>query len=212
MVSLNKACTNAAPRSQLVDDRGSKRILHYNYFQNATYAYTIYVPQTYAWSVSTRLVLMQLPVPSPSTTEDKNASTLQLFSECHLRLHYICTAKLCMVGLNKACTNAAPRSQLVDDRGSKRILHYNYFQNATYAYTIYVPQTYAWSVSTRLVLMQLPVPSPSTTEDKNASALQLFSECHLRLHYICTAKLCMVGLNKACTNASARSKPVDDRG
>ena len=94
----------------------------------------------------------------------------------------------------------------------KTHLHYNYFQNATYAYTIYVPQTYAWSVSTRLVLMRLPVPSPLTTEDQNASALQLFSECHLRLHYIFAADLCMVGLNKACTNASARSKPIDDRG
>ena len=55
----------------------------------------------------------------------------------------------------------------------------HYFQNATYAYTIYLPQTYAWSVSTRLVLMRLPVPSPSTTEDQNASALQLFSEWRL---------------------------------
>ena len=43
-----------------------------------------------------------------------------------------------------------------------------------YAYTIYWPQSYAWSVSTRLVLTRLPVPSPSTTEDQNASALQLF--------------------------------------
>ena len=81
-----------------------------------------------------------------------------------------------------------------------------------YAHTIYVPPTYPWSVSTRLVLTRLPVPSPSTTEDQNASAPQLFSECHLRLHYICATNLCMVGLNKACTNANARSQPVDDRG
>ena len=85
------------------------------------YAYTIYLPQSYAWSVSTRLVLMRLPVPSLLTTEDQNGSALQLFSECHLRLHYIFATKLCMVGLNKACTNAAARSQPVDDRGSKRI-------------------------------------------------------------------------------------------
>ena len=85
------------------------------------YAHTIYLPQTYAWSVSTRLVLTRLPVPSPLTTEDQNTSALQLFSECHLRLHYIFAANLCMVGLNKACTNAAARSQPVDDRGSKRI-------------------------------------------------------------------------------------------
>ena len=50
-----------------------------------------------------------------------------------------------------------------------------------YAYTAYLLQSYAWSVSTRLVLTQLPVPSPSTTEDQNASALQLFLECHLSL-------------------------------
>ena len=50
------------------------------------YAHTIYVPPTYPWSVSTRLVLTRLPVPSPSTTEDQNASTLQLFSEWHLSL------------------------------------------------------------------------------------------------------------------------------
>ena len=50
-----------------------------------------------------------------------------------------------------------------------------------YAHTIYVPPTYPWSVSTRLVLAWLPVPSPSTTEDQNAFALQLFSECHLLL-------------------------------
>ena len=80
-----------------------------------------------------------------------------------------------------------------------------------YAHTIYLPQTYAWSVSTRLVLTWLPVPSPSTTEDQNVSALQLFSECHLRLHYIFTANLCMVGLNKACIKAPAHSEPVDDR-
>ena len=43
-----------------------------------------------------------------------------------------------------------------------------------YAHTIYVPPTYPWSVSTRLVLTRLPVPSSSTTEDHNASALQLF--------------------------------------
>ena len=81
-----------------------------------------------------------------------------------------------------------------------------------YARTIYVPSIYPWSVSTRLVRTRLHVPSPSTTEDQNASALQLFSECHLRLHYICTANLSMVGLNKACTNASARSQPIDDQG
>ena len=85
------------------------------------YAHTIYVPPTYPWSVSTRLVLTRLPIPSPLTTEDQNAFALQLFSECHLRLHCICAANLCMVGLNKACTNAAARSQPVDDRGSKRI-------------------------------------------------------------------------------------------
>ena len=43
-----------------------------------------------------------------------------------------------------------------------------------YAHTIYVRPTYPWSVSTRLVLTRLLVPSPSTTEDQNASALQLF--------------------------------------
>ena len=43
------------------------------------YAHTIYAPPTYPWSVSTRLVLMRLPVPSPSATEDHNADTLQLF-------------------------------------------------------------------------------------------------------------------------------------
>ena len=128
------------------------------------YARTIYVPPTDPWSVSTRLVLTRLPIPSPSKTEDHHTDALQLF------------------------------------------------KNATYAYTIYVPQTYAWSVSTRLVLTCLPIPSPSTTEDHNTSALQLFSECHLRLHYIYTANLCMVGVNKACTNVSARSKPADDRG
>ena len=61
-----------------------------------------------------------------------------------------------------------------------------------YAHTIYVPPTYPWSVSTRLVLTRLPLPSPSTTEDHNANALQLFWECHLRLHYICTVNLSMV--------------------
>ena len=98
------------------------------------YAHTIYVPPTYPWSVSTRLVLTWLPVPSPSKTEDHNANALQLFSECHLRLHYICTANLCMVGLNKACTNAFARSKPVDDRGSKTHLHYNYVLNATSRY------------------------------------------------------------------------------
>ena len=58
-------------------------------------------------------------------------------------------------------------------------MHYNYFENVTYAYTIYVPPTYPWSVSTRFVLTRLPVLSLSTTEDQNAYALQLFSECHL---------------------------------
>ena len=43
-----------------------------------------------------------------------------------------------------------------------------------YAHTIYVPPTYSWSVSTRLVLMRLPLPSPLTTEDHNVDALQLF--------------------------------------
>ena len=62
-----------------------------------------------------------LVIPSSSTTEDQNAFVLQLFSECHLRLHYICTANLSMFGLNKACTNASARSEPVDDRGSKRI-------------------------------------------------------------------------------------------
>ena len=30
------------------------------------------------------------------------------------------------------------------------------------------------------------------------------------LHYECSAELCMVSLNKACTKAPARSKPVKD--
>ena len=90
-----------------------------------------------------------------------------------------------MVGLNKACTNAAAHSQPVHDRGSKRICTTTIFRMPPTP-TLYT-QTYAWSVSTRLVLMRLPVPSPSTTEDQNASALQLFSECHLRLHYIFAA-------------------------
>ena len=81
-----------------------------------------------------------------------------------------------------------------------------------YAHTIYVPPTNPWSVSTRLVLTRLRIPSPLTTEDHNADALQIFGESHLRLHYICTANLSMVGLNKACTNASARSEPIDGRG
>ena len=63
-----------------------KKHLYCSYFWNATYAYTIYLPQTYTWLVSTRLVLTRLPVPSPSTTEDENASTLQLFSEWYLSL------------------------------------------------------------------------------------------------------------------------------
>ena len=81
-----------------------------------------------------------------------------------------------------------------------------------YAHTIYVPPTYPWAVSTRLVLTRMPVPSLSKNEDHNADALQLFSECHLRLHYICSTNLSMVGLNKACTNAAAHSQPVKDRG
>ena len=38
------------------------------------------------------------------------------------------------------------------------------------AHTIYVLPYYTWSVSTRLVLRRLPVPSPLTTEDHNAYA------------------------------------------
>ena len=43
-----------------------------------------------------------------------------------------------------------------------------------YAHTMHVSSTYLWWVSTRLVLMRLPIPSPSTTKDHNANALQLF--------------------------------------
>ena len=86
-----------------------------------------------------------------------------------------------MVGLNKACTYAAARFPARRRLGIITHLHYNYFENATYAYTIYVQQTYAWSVSTRFVLTRLPVLSLSTTEDQNAFALQLSSECHLSL-------------------------------
>ena len=100
---------------------GMPPLTHNTHIHTPTSAHTIYVPPTYPWSVSTRLVLTRLPSPSPSMTEDQNASALQLFSECHLCLHYICATNLCMVGLNKACTNATARSQPVDDRGSKRI-------------------------------------------------------------------------------------------
>ena len=81
-----------------------------------------------------------------------------------------------------------------------------------YAHTTYVPPTYPWSVSTRLVVTRLPIPSPSKTEDHNTSAIQLFSECHLCVHYTCTTNISMVSLNKACSNAAARSQPIKDRG
>ena len=146
-----------------------------------TTATPIYVPPTYPWPVSTRLVLMRLPVRSQSATEDQNTFALQLFSECHLRLHYICATNLCMLGLNKACTNAAARSQPVDDRGSKRICTTTIFRMPPTPTLYMCCKPIAWSVSTRLVLTRLPVPSPSTTKDQNASALQLFSESHLSL-------------------------------
>ena len=104
-----------------------------------------------------------------------------------------------------------PRTTMISNGHAATDPQYTY-PYPYYAHTIYVPPTYPWSVSTRLVLMRLVVPSPSKTEDHNANALHLFSECHLRLHYICTTNLSMVGLNKACTNVAARSQPVKDRG
>ena len=81
----------------------------------------------------------------------------------------------------KATANTArpwPRTTVICNGHTATDPQYTY-PYPYYAHTIYVPPTYPWLVSTRLVLARLPVPSPSTTEDQNASALQLFSEWRL---------------------------------